>query len=179
MKMYEVDVLFSVTEYVQSELERENDRGAVILGVSMIDEMLRRVLETYFIADGKSAHELLSPDVAYAPLSSFGAKISLAFCLGLISSEERHDMRILKNIRNLFAHELSLLVLQHPPIAKQIAKLKLVEDTEDPPSSEEEKFYTTMYSLMASLFIRQLAIYGKRQGRIEEMEIIRRNETHS
>lgn len=41
------------------------------------------------------------------PLSSFASKIKIAFCLGLISSDEYDDLQIIRDIRNTFAHYLT------------------------------------------------------------------------
>lgn len=43
-----------------------------------------------------------------APAGSFGARIQLAYLLGLISQNDLEVLRSIKNIRNLFAHRVEV-----------------------------------------------------------------------
>src|SRR5258708_23974756 len=43
------------------------------------------------------------------PLGSFFAKIHLAFAMGLITTDQCHDLNIIRTVRNAFAHALRLI----------------------------------------------------------------------
>ena len=85
------------------ELAEESDRSAVILGATRLDNALERLLKNsmHHYPDGKD--NLFDPD---RPLSSFSAKIALAYRLGLIDRNIEHALQMLRRIRNDFAHSL-------------------------------------------------------------------------
>ena len=58
-----------------------------------------------FLIDRKESTKLLH---GYnAPLETFSSRISAAYCLGLISKAEEHDLNILKKIRNEIVHDIN------------------------------------------------------------------------
>ncbi|HZZ45146.1 MAG TPA: MltR family transcriptional regulator [Tepidisphaeraceae bacterium] len=83
------------------DLERETDRGAALLGVAFIDDVLDAVLRAHFVDDEKAVHKLLGPG---RPVESFGTRTHLAFCLGLLGPDTYSDMNLIREIRNEFAH---------------------------------------------------------------------------
>lgn len=88
------------------ELNQETPRAAVIISGAMLDELLRDLLASFMIDDKSKVDELLGSEKnAMAPLSSFGARIQLAYTLGLISKFIYDDLILIKKIRNSFAHK--------------------------------------------------------------------------
>ncbi len=57
-----------------------------------------------------------------APAGSFGARIQLAYLLGLISEHDLEVLRSIKNIRNLFAHRVDA-TFSSPLTKKELKKL--------------------------------------------------------
>lgn len=86
------------------QLNKESPRGSVLIASSFIEEQLRRVILAFLI-ESSEANKLL--EGYYAPLGSFSARASAAFCLGLISSAEYEDCDTIRRIRNEFAHIVS------------------------------------------------------------------------
>jgi DNA-binding MltR family transcriptional regulator len=86
-----------------AELQRETDRGAALLGVAFIDDVLDAVLRAHFVDDQKAVYKLLGPG---RPVESFGTKTHLAYCLGLLGPDTYSDMNLIREIRNEFAHRL-------------------------------------------------------------------------
>lgn len=84
-----------------AELSRETDRGLPIVGAALIDDLLRRTLQAFFLA-GKHTDRLL--DDGAAPLGAFSARIDLCRALGLIDDYEFREISIIRKIRNEFAH---------------------------------------------------------------------------
>lgn len=90
---------------LRSEFSKESDRASVILAVAMLDEALESLLRCHLVAIASSSDSLL--DGAYAPISTFSARIDLSFRLGLISSRFSRDLHIVRRIRNEFAHNVT------------------------------------------------------------------------
>lgn len=83
-------------------LHRESDRGCVLVGGAILDEMLRAVLQAYFVDDEKLGKELFqSPNAA---LSTFSSRIRVCRALGLITDEFFRDLERIRVVRNQAAH---------------------------------------------------------------------------
>jgi DNA-binding MltR family transcriptional regulator len=97
---YKWDIFFD-------EFQKETPRAAVILSGAFLDNLLRDLIASFMIDDVKTVNELLGSEKSFeTPLSSFDARIKTAYCLGLISKSEYHDLKLIKGIRNRFAHKL-------------------------------------------------------------------------
>jgi len=93
------------TFHTYSDFQRsyagESDRSVVILASSFIE----RALENYILkklVDDAFVKKLFE---GYAPLATLSAKIEVAFALGLLPRHVHSDLRIIKRVRNVFAHE--------------------------------------------------------------------------
>jgi hypothetical protein len=105
------------------ELQSESDRGAALVGAAFLDEHLRLVLERFFIDDKRKVNNLLShPE---RPLGSFGARISIAYCLGMMPKNVYHDLNLIKDIRNGFAHHLHGLSFANEWVVHKCHELEL------------------------------------------------------
>jgi hypothetical protein len=102
-------------------IQNESDRACAVLGVATVDVFLEGLLQAAMIADAPA--ELFKSNGSCATLSS---KIDLAFALGLIPSDDRRDLHLLRKIRNDFAHavdhELSFV---HPRVADRVKELAI------------------------------------------------------
>jgi DNA-binding MltR family transcriptional regulator len=85
------------------QLNKESDRGCVLISAGFAEELLRKVLEAFFIESDCSS-DLLSG--SNAPLGSFRARIDGSFALGLLDEVERFDLNQIRKIRNKFAHQI-------------------------------------------------------------------------
>ncbi|HFF6559003.1 TPA: hypothetical protein ACGD7J_004439, partial [Escherichia coli] len=79
-----------------SELNKESDRGSVLIAASIFDEWLSEIIQAHLLND-KVAKGLLNG--ATAPLSSFAARTGLAYALGLIMEHEYKELNTLRSIR--------------------------------------------------------------------------------
>jgi DNA-binding MltR family transcriptional regulator len=82
------------------ELWQETDRGAALVGLAFIDEMLKRLFEAKML-QVKIAKKLLEYPRA---LSSAAARSDVAYALGWIGARTYGDLTTLRQIRNKFAH---------------------------------------------------------------------------
>jgi len=88
----------------REEFEKESDRACVILAVAMLDQALEALLKARLVPTSSSKDGLL--EGAYAPISTFSARIDLAHRIGLISTKFCRDLHIIRDIRNDFAHDI-------------------------------------------------------------------------
>lgn len=91
-------------DVLQSEFAKESDRAAVILTASLFENALGQLLRVRLVAAPSASDDLL--DGANAPLSTFSAKISAAYRIGLISKRFCRDLHLIRQIRNQFAHNV-------------------------------------------------------------------------
>ena len=99
------------------ELKTQTDRGIAVITAAVLDELLQMLLIARFIKLGSQHKEALFDKIG-APLSSFSAKIELAFALGVISNEARLALHLVRDVRNKFAHRIEPLTFDHPEVAK-------------------------------------------------------------
>ncbi len=88
------------------EIAGSSDRAAAILSGAMLDKILELLIMAFCIDEEKASRRLLGPD---RPLGTFAARIHFCYFFGLISEREWRALKIIKDIRNGFAHELGNL----------------------------------------------------------------------
>jgi DNA-binding MltR family transcriptional regulator len=100
------DKLETERRSVFRQLAVESDRGAAIVGCSLLEDSLEQLLRSRMSksADARHVDRLFS---GYAPLATFSAKSALCYALGLIDESIFQDLDIMRKIRNRFAHEHS------------------------------------------------------------------------
>jgi len=103
------------------EFQTESDRSCAVLGAAFLDEQLRSLLEAFIVDDPKRIAELF--DGVGAPLSSFSAKIQMAYALGFVSPSELRDLELIRKVRNEFAHDLHGVIFATPSVASRCAEL--------------------------------------------------------
>lgn len=89
-----------LTAYVQ-ELFEENDRAVVVVGGSILDELLVELLGKVLRPSSSKQDALLGLD---RPLGSFSARIEIAWRLGLLDEHTVRGLTIVRRIRNGMAH---------------------------------------------------------------------------
>lgn len=98
------------------EIGRASDRGAAILAASGLELLLDRILESALVAG-------TFPSDA---INTFSAKIWLCHAVGHLSNDERHDLTIIRKVRNNFAHDVGAS-LDKGPSADRCRELVLGE----------------------------------------------------
>ena len=92
-----------VLESFAKGLANEGDRATVILVAAKLDLLLYQILRKHLIPAPGSRDDLLDNDGA---LSTFSAKINMAYRLGLIDNLFSRSLHLIRKIRNDFAHEV-------------------------------------------------------------------------
>src|SRR5579875_681420 len=99
------DVLASLAFYdqLESDLSKQSDRSLAILSFAFLDAQVQGILEASFVVNNKALFE------GTGPLATASAKFAVAHAMGLVSTDERRDLDLLRKIRNAFAHQYSPL----------------------------------------------------------------------
>jgi Mannitol repressor len=117
-------MLFTVMEKqlktIGTELKTQSDRGAAIIATAIIDNLLEDALRQRLILTLELGDRLFS----YGPLANFSAKISLAYAVGILTSEMSSDLDTIRRIRNRFAHTAEPLKFRDTKIRQWTAGLK-------------------------------------------------------
>jgi len=86
---------------VKRAWDDETNRGLALVMAAYFDDLLDDLLRRSFIDNSGVADKLLGAD---RPLSSFSAKIELAYALGFITTPLYKQLHQIREIRNHFAH---------------------------------------------------------------------------
>lgn len=108
-------------DLLMEEFAKESDRACVIISAAMLDCALETILKAYLVPTTSSEDKLL--EGAYAPISTFNARIDLAHRLGLISAQFCRDLHIIRKIRNDFAHNITDCSFEDPSVRRRILEL--------------------------------------------------------
>jgi hypothetical protein len=133
------------------ELKTQSDRGAAVIAAAVLDDLLEFLILQRLINLGAERRESLFGRTG-APLSSFSAKIEMAYALGVIANEMRLGMHLIRDVRNEFAHRIEQITFDHPDVAK-IIETRLMGPLQKPGKSNRAK-YIDSFSVIAML------IYG-------------------
>lgn len=119
----------SVARRVVEELQRESDRGCVVLAFAWMDEELTKNLQRFLLPSShqsSKADELLGPG---RPVGDASTKIDLSFRLGLLRQNTRHSLHLFRKLRNDFAHLSSELTFETPSVKDRVLA---IFDSEEP-----------------------------------------------
>ncbi|WP_447729116.1 hypothetical protein [Pseudoxanthomonas suwonensis] len=91
----------------------------------MLDQLLKDLLDASFVS-GELAKKLTGKMM---PIGTFSARITLSHAMGLISSAEAKDLHRMREIRNLFAHELHGLSFETQAVRDSCGNFEIIEDS--------------------------------------------------
>lgn len=83
-------------------ITKESDRAIVIISAILLDNLLKRLIKTSYIKDPKVNTIFKDEHI----LRSFYTKINIAYFSGLIPKALYHDLKLICDIRNKFAHDV-------------------------------------------------------------------------
>lgn len=150
------------------ELTEESPRASVIIASAFLDAQLRVLISKFLVDDPEVVNDLLGNEKKFdRPLSSFGARIGAAYCLGLIGRDIYDDLIIIKKIRNKFAHEMHGYTFDEPEIVKWCKSLKLAKmltnSIPDFPKSHGSMYLSEVVQLANEIGLRTLAVNKSRR----------------
>jgi DNA-binding MltR family transcriptional regulator len=106
-----------------------NTHAATVLTISAkLDDGLQRLLLAKMRdISNRLAERLFS---GYGPLGSFSAKIDVSYAFGLIGDDTFDDLKVIREIRNHFAHSLAVATFKTDEVIAMCKKFKKQEATE-------------------------------------------------
>ena len=106
----------------------ESDRAAALLAGIVAEEYTETLLREFARPD-KDVDELFN---RYGPLSSFAARINVAYAFRLIDNQLRSDLNYIRTVRNRFAHELHNTSFSASPVREICKNLSTRETSAEP-----------------------------------------------
>jgi DNA-binding MltR family transcriptional regulator len=92
-----------------------NDLACVLLSVNYLDEILRTILNAR-LKESKVTENILNPSSGF--LGTFSARIDMVYCLGIFDKKIYNDLRVITQIRNIFAHSFDSISFDSPEVVK-------------------------------------------------------------
>jgi hypothetical protein len=135
------------TEQVKAFLEEvksQTDRGAAIVASAVVENLIEVVILERLIELPGERKDALFYRMG-APLSSFSAKVEMAFALGIIANELRLTLHLIRDLRNKFAHRVEALTFDHQDI-DSIIKSRASPSVRESSEPNREKFMKIFYA---------------------------------
>ena len=107
---------------IGAQLQKESERGIVLLAATLLDENLELLLRYHFVSKSKKIIDPLFD--GFGLLATFSGKIKVSFAFSIITDDEFHDLEILRNIRNHFAHQYEKASFDEEGIVAQTRNLR-------------------------------------------------------
>ena len=139
------------------ELEGESDRACALIAAAAISDGCD-LLKLYFVKLNETDINHLFYDQG-APFGDFASQTDVSFALGLISSQERLEVNIIRKIRNTFTHTLAQIDLSHEVIISTLSK---ISPNKPSPSIRTKQFFNGA-SLRLYLTLRTRSRYLTKQ----------------
>jgi hypothetical protein len=128
-------------------VRKDGSRGSVILAGTLVEDSLRALLISRMApgVEKDGPKDLFGP---MKPLSSFNAKIRMGFALKLYGERTFHDLQLLRELRNLFAHGRLAIDFDTPGVKRAINQFHChSRDERDP----RKRFYSVTTLLLSHL----------------------------
>lgn len=112
------------TETVLAELEQGSDRAVALVGGSLVEHTLFSALcRKLELSEESDAAEQLEGD--RGPLATFDLKIKMAEAIGVFGKNTTgHDVKLIKKIRNEFAHNMNLAGFDDQKVSGWVASME-------------------------------------------------------
>lgn len=104
---------------LEAELYSGPDRAAAVVLASLVERSIGRLLQMNMRNGSK---DLLEPE---RPIGTFAAKIQIAYAFNLIGPITRHDLTIIRTLRNQFAHSRRPIRFSTPVVKIACGHLQL------------------------------------------------------
>jgi DNA-binding MltR family transcriptional regulator len=146
-------------------IEQENDRAFAIISACLVDNMLERIIQAFYIRDPKVKSIFKNDHL----LQSLSSKIHIAYFSGLLPKTIYHDLKLICEIRNRFAHETIVkLTFENPVISQKINKCELRPRKMDDISVYRLKFLLIVEQMIVLLcYFEKLLVNSKLNNLVE------------
>lgn len=114
-----VQINYEIDRAIRSET---SDRATALIAAAFVELRLRFAIERRLVDEPKRTELLFNE---YGPLFMLHARIYAAYALGIFGEKAFADLKIVRDIRNAFAHNIEPISFTHPDIAKLCASFYL------------------------------------------------------
>lgn len=132
-------------------LAEESDRGCALYAAAYLDRALSDLLFVSLVAHKKIEEDLFKSS---APLSTFSARIKMAYYLGKLPPSGRRDLETIRSIRNDFAHHPEYIDFTAQSIRARCDNLTLI--WREPDAGPRAKFTAAVSALLALIHVETL-----------------------
>jgi hypothetical protein len=136
-----------------AEVDKQTDRGAAIVGAAYVDLVLREAITARLIDNTALMNTLFENR---GPLQDFGARIQVAFALGVYGTRAYKDLCIIKDVRNAFAHSAEAMDFDHADVQRLCDGLwfprKIRIETRPMPATAKERYIRGIELLTDGLY---------------------------
>jgi hypothetical protein len=130
------------------EFEDQGDRVVSIVAGAYLDQLLCDLLQATAKVNEKIIDEYLCEN-----LGSFYKRINVCAKVELITSDEKHDLHKIREVRNSFAHVFSDLTFGDERMASRCESLRVAQ-IDGRPETSRECFVKAASRLMVDIFLR-------------------------
>lgn len=111
-------------------LIKESDRGSVIVGASMLEHLLEKLIRKKLFAATKGSRKESTKSLfeRNGPFSSFWSNINFTYALGIIDEDIYNSLELIRKIRNEFAHNYDMVSFDDTKISNKMKKLIILEN---------------------------------------------------
>ena len=151
MKKYEPKDL----EAIFKEIEGENPRAAILVCGALVENALEWAIGAHLRKpETDTEKSALFPDNGI--LGSFSEKIWGAYFMCIIGRTVRHNLDMIRLIRNVAGHDMNPLTFDHPDIASRCGQIELLNEAfkDAPKPSRRQTYVLTAQFLTATLGLR-------------------------
>jgi hypothetical protein len=113
---------------ISKEILNGSDRSVAILLAAEVERFLEFAILSKLM-NKENADELVSRD---GPLATFSRKILIGYAIGLYDPQFRDDLKLIKDMRNDFAHSMSPLSFNTKSVRERCAAIKQVPTADGP-----------------------------------------------
>lgn len=147
-----LDLMLKLSE----EFKIESDRAAVVLSGAYLDYLIGELIAANMKVQNSEVESLLY-QTGRGPLGTFSARIDTAYCMGLITQEERSDLDTIRRIRNDFAHKITGLTFDDQSVADRCRNFKAAK-VDGEPDNAKDRFKKAAIRLMVEIILRTPSI---------------------
>jgi hypothetical protein len=155
-----------------NQLAKESDRGCALVAAGYLEDQLKKVLQARMVKHTGPAEEIFE---GHEALSTFSARIKLAYLLGIVSHEVFLDLNRIREIRNAFGHNLEIDSFLHTSVAQACTLFENVQEewlTDDEHTPARKKFTRcamAIDSILASCLVQSEPPKADRQNELDTL----------
>lgn len=144
--------------------------AVAIIGAEMVEHELDLLINKRLRKKDKATWFSLVEDVG--PLSTFHRKIALANAMSMFDEKIRHDLTIIKRIRNTFAHNRKLINFSDETIIEEIQSSKLLLKRQRDPIGGTKGHRAELATILYGIICYRIAnaLSKKRTGRVKKLK---------